>query len=80
MHDLPGVWSRTPQTAEDFALKYETRAYKSVHQMVKENKTDLVIICTPHMFINNLQLRLLKLCKRIGRETLASDLKDAMRS
>ncbi len=47
---LAGVWSRTPKTAEDFALKYNTRPYRAIHQMVKENKTDLVIVCTPHMF------------------------------
>jgi predicted dehydrogenase len=47
---LTGVWSRTPKTAEDFARKYNTLSYKTIYQMVKENNTDLVIVCTPHMF------------------------------
>lgn len=47
---LAGVWSRTYKTASDFASKYNTEAYGSVSQMVIENKTDLVIICTPHPF------------------------------
>ncbi|MCE5348148.1 MAG: Gfo/Idh/MocA family oxidoreductase [Bacteroidales bacterium] len=47
---LAGVWSRTYQTAEDFALRYNTRSYKSIKQMVMENHTDLVIVCTPHKF------------------------------
>jgi UDP-N-acetyl-2-amino-2-deoxyglucuronate dehydrogenase len=47
---IAGVWSRTPKTAEDFASKYNTKPYESVLQMVKENQTDLVIVCTPHMF------------------------------
>jgi UDP-N-acetyl-2-amino-2-deoxyglucuronate dehydrogenase len=47
---LSGVWSRTRKTAEDFALKYNTVPYKTIWQMIKENNTDLVIVCTPHMF------------------------------
>jgi UDP-N-acetyl-2-amino-2-deoxyglucuronate dehydrogenase len=47
---LTGVWSRTSKTAEEFASKYDTKAYSTVYQMVKENKTDLVIVCTPHKF------------------------------
>jgi UDP-N-acetyl-2-amino-2-deoxyglucuronate dehydrogenase len=47
---LSGVWSRTPNTAEEFAVKYDTIPYGSISQMVKENNTDLVIVCTPHMF------------------------------
>jgi UDP-N-acetyl-2-amino-2-deoxyglucuronate dehydrogenase len=47
---LCGVWSRTEQTAIDFALKYDTEAYSDIRQMVKDNNTDLVIICTPHPF------------------------------
>lgn len=47
---LSGVWSRTEQTAIDFALKYGTEAYSDIRQMVMDNNTDLVIICTPHPF------------------------------
>jgi UDP-N-acetyl-2-amino-2-deoxyglucuronate dehydrogenase len=47
---LTGVWSRTYKTASDFSSKYNTEAYSSVYKMVNENKTDLVIVCTPHPF------------------------------
>lgn len=47
---LSGVWSRTPSTAHDFAAQYHTKAYSSVEEMVDENKSDLVIVCTPHPF------------------------------
>ena len=47
---LAAVWSRTPKSAEEFALKYNTKPYGSINQMVKECKIDLVIVCTPHMF------------------------------
>jgi UDP-N-acetyl-2-amino-2-deoxyglucuronate dehydrogenase len=47
---LSGVWSRTSETASDFAVKYNCKSYDSVYQMVKSCKTDLVIVCTPHMF------------------------------
>ncbi len=48
--NLAGVWSRTPATADNFASAYKTKAYRDVGTMVAENKTDLVIICTPHPF------------------------------
>ena len=47
---LSGVWSRTPKSADDFALKYSSRAYSDISKMVSENKSDLVIVCTPHPF------------------------------
>jgi UDP-N-acetyl-2-amino-2-deoxyglucuronate dehydrogenase len=47
---LAGVWSRTPKTAKDFASQYKTRSYLTINQMVIENETDVVIICTPHPF------------------------------
>ena len=55
IHDIPnarlaGVWSRTPKTAEDFAVVYNTRSYSDISSMVTENHVDLVIICTPHPF------------------------------
>ena len=54
---LAGVWNRTTTKAEDFALLYNTRAYKDVTQMVTDNKSDLVIICTAHPIISHLQLK-----------------------
>ena len=47
---LKGVWSRTPETARQFASLYNTRAYGDIGHMVVENETDLVIVCTPHPF------------------------------
>jgi UDP-N-acetyl-2-amino-2-deoxyglucuronate dehydrogenase len=47
---LAAVWSRSPSSAEGFAIKYNTRAYSDITAMVKENNIDLVIICTPHPF------------------------------
>jgi predicted dehydrogenase len=74
---LAGVWSRTPKTAEEFALKYNTRPYGTIHQMVKENKTDLVIVCTPHMFHRQPAIEAAEAGSNILVEKpLASDLKD----
>jgi predicted dehydrogenase len=47
---LAAVWSRTQQSAEDFAMKYSTKACSDISTMVKENNIDLVIVCTPHPF------------------------------
>jgi UDP-N-acetyl-2-amino-2-deoxyglucuronate dehydrogenase len=47
---LAAVWSRSRQSAERFAIKYNTKAYADVTAMVSENDVDLVIICTPHPF------------------------------
>jgi UDP-N-acetyl-2-amino-2-deoxyglucuronate dehydrogenase len=74
---LAGVWSRTRKTAEDFALKYNTRSYGTIHQMVKENKTDLVIVCTPHMFHKQPAIEAAEAGSNVLVEKpLASDLKD----
>ena len=47
---LVGVWNRTKQKAEDFALAHNTRCYKDIPSMVNENNVDLVIVCTAHPF------------------------------
>jgi UDP-N-acetyl-2-amino-2-deoxyglucuronate dehydrogenase len=47
---LSGVWSRTPETADNFARQYKTQAYSDISRMVSENNVDLVIVCTPHPF------------------------------
>jgi UDP-N-acetyl-2-amino-2-deoxyglucuronate dehydrogenase len=47
---LSGVWSRTAETASEFAKKFNTKSYDSVYQMVTSDKADLVIVCTPHMY------------------------------
>jgi UDP-N-acetyl-2-amino-2-deoxyglucuronate dehydrogenase len=50
MSDFVAVWSRTPSSVTKFADKYDVKPYDSITQMVKEQKLDLVIICTPHPF------------------------------
>jgi predicted dehydrogenase len=47
---ISGVWSRTGKTAEDFAAKYGTKSYGSVEAMVRENRSDLVLVCNAHPF------------------------------
>jgi predicted dehydrogenase len=47
---LAGVWSRTPDTARSFASTWKTKPFSSIKQMVLENESDLVIVCTPHPF------------------------------
>ncbi len=47
---LAGVWSRTCSKAADFASLYKTRAYPDISEMVKENNSDLVIVCTAHPY------------------------------
>ncbi len=47
---LTGVWSRTTQTAIDFALKYKVQQYADISKMVSDHKVDLVIVCTAHPF------------------------------
>lgn len=48
--ELAGVWSRTYNTAKNFASLYQTDAYTNISQLVKEKYIDLVIVCTPHPF------------------------------
>ena len=47
---LVGVWSRTEKTAKDFAERYKVPSYTDIEKLIKEEKIDLVIICTPHPF------------------------------
>jgi predicted dehydrogenase len=47
---LAGVWSRTPKTAIMFAAQYGTKFYTEITDLVKREKIDLVIVCTPHPF------------------------------
>jgi predicted dehydrogenase len=47
---LAGVWNRTASKAEEFASLYGTKSFGDVSSMVKENKSDLVIVCTAHPY------------------------------
>jgi UDP-N-acetyl-2-amino-2-deoxyglucuronate dehydrogenase len=42
------VASRSETNRNDFASKYKVRAYMNVEDMVKTEKLDLLIVCTPH--------------------------------
>lgn len=47
---LSGVWSRSINTAKNFADQYKVQFYAEIEKLVKEQKVDLVIVCTPHPF------------------------------
>ena len=47
---LSGVWSRSINTAKNFADQYKVQFYTEIEKLVKEQKVDLVIVCTPHPF------------------------------
>jgi UDP-N-acetyl-2-amino-2-deoxyglucuronate dehydrogenase len=47
---LAGVWNRTTTKADDFASLYKTRSYTDISGMVKDTRTDLVIVCNAHPF------------------------------
>lgn len=42
------VTSSTPSRAEEFARKYNVKAYANVSEMVAREKLDVIHICTPH--------------------------------
>lgn len=74
---LTGAWSRTPSKAEEFAAAYDTKAYTDIAKMVRENKSDLVIVCNAHPYhlepvIEAANAGANVLCEK----PLASDLKD----
>lgn len=47
---LSGVWNRSYDKAADFAVKYSTVAYSGISEMIKDNKSDLVLVCNAHPF------------------------------
>lgn len=48
--EFTAVWSRSKETAENFAAQYKVKVYQSITEMISENQIDLVIVCTPHPF------------------------------
>jgi UDP-N-acetyl-2-amino-2-deoxyglucuronate dehydrogenase len=48
--NLASVWSRTPQSAENFARIYDAKPFNDITDMIKEMHIDVVVICTPHPF------------------------------
>jgi UDP-N-acetyl-2-amino-2-deoxyglucuronate dehydrogenase len=74
---LAGVWSRTPESANKFAEEFNTKAFSGIDRMISENKTDLVIVCTPHPFHLKPALEAAKAGSNVLVEKpLASSLKD----
>ncbi len=74
---LAAVWSRTPETAKNFASIYGTKAYSEIPKMVEENDIDLVIVCTPHPFHRQPAVEAAKAGANVLVEKpLASDLAD----
>jgi predicted dehydrogenase len=47
---LAGVWSRRRSSADSFAAKYGATAYSTVGELIRKEKIDLAIVCTPHLF------------------------------
>lgn len=74
---LAGVWNRTSSKAEEFASLYNTEAFADVSEMVTDNKTDLVIVCTAHPFHIQPAMQAASAGANVLVEKpLASDLKD----
>jgi UDP-N-acetyl-2-amino-2-deoxyglucuronate dehydrogenase len=74
---LTGVWSRTQKSAEDFARVWKTEAWSDISLMVKENMTDLVIVCTAHPYHMKPALdAAIAGANVLVEKPLASDLKD----
>ncbi|MCG6187254.1 Gfo/Idh/MocA family protein [Maribellus maritimus] len=75
---LAGVWSRSKNTAEKFASEYKVPFYSEIEPLIKNEKIDLTIICTPHPF----HLEPAKLAAKAGshilvEKPLASTLEDS---
>ena len=51
--ELAGVWSRTKQSAGEFATQYQTEAFNDIDVLVKNKAIHLAIVCTPHPFHRN---------------------------
>lgn len=58
--DFVAVCNHRLKGAEDFASKYNVNAYDNVHDMVEQEKIDIVSICTPIRCTLKQQLRQLK--------------------
>lgn len=47
---LAGVWSRSENTARNFAEQYKVPFYKNIDELVRKENIDLAIVCSPHPF------------------------------
>ena len=48
--NLAGVWSRTFETGKDFAKEYKVPVYLKIDELIRKERIDLAIVCTPHPF------------------------------
>lgn len=48
--NLAGVWSRTKITAEKFGKEYRVPVFTEIETLIRKEKIDLAIVCTPHPF------------------------------
>ncbi|MFC1765353.1 Gfo/Idh/MocA family protein [Planctomycetota bacterium] len=48
--EFRALCSRSASRGQEFAARYEVKAYTDVEQMVSEEALDVVIVCTPHPF------------------------------
>ncbi len=48
--NLAGVWSRSESSALNFARQYGTKSYSDISDLIRKEKIDLAIVCTPHPF------------------------------
>lgn len=75
---LAGVWNRTTAKAEEFAAQYKTHAFPDVSLMVKQNRSDLVIVCNAHPYHKHPAIEAaLAGANVLVEKPLASDLDDS---
>ena len=75
---LAGVWSRTQQAANGFACQYKVPAYTDVAELIKKEKINLAVVCTPHPFhLEPAQQAALQGANILVEKPLASTLEDA---
>jgi len=46
--DFTAVCSRSPEKRTEFSNKYRVKAYSDAEEMIRKEKIDVVVICTPH--------------------------------
>ncbi|MDO5524421.1 MAG: Gfo/Idh/MocA family oxidoreductase, partial [Bacteroidia bacterium] len=75
---LSGVWSRTEQTAKNFAQQYKIPSYTVIEELIRKEKIDLAIVCTPHPFhLEPAQQAALNGANVLVEKPLASTLEDS---
>ena len=71
------VFDRDISRATDFATLYGVKAYDNISDMIKNEKIDVVSICTPHPVHASVAVEALKAgCHILVEKPLASNLKD----